>query len=204
MLTNGNKLVLATRNLDKVVEIRHVLDGLNLDIVSVADIGDVPEVEEDGDTIETNAVKKARVVSQATGLPALADDTALEVDFLDGEPGVHSSRFAGENASYADNVQLLLERLDGVPPEQRSARFRCVMALAKNGKIQTVEGRCEGVILQEPRGKNGFGYDPVFNLPEYGQTFAEMSIELKNQISHRGKALRKVRELLANEEDKNR
>jgi len=190
-----NKLVLATRNLDKVTEIKRVLWDLDFDIVSVVEIANVPEVEEDGETIKSNAVKKAQVVSQATGLPALADDTALEVDFLRGAPGVYSSRFAGEKASYSENVQLLLTKLAGVLPAQRTARFRCVMALVYDGHYQTVEGQCKGLIIEEPRGKNGFGYDPVFYVPEYGQTFAEMPLDLKNKISHRGKALRKVREL---------
>ena len=116
---------------------------------------------------------------------------------MGGEPGVYSSRYAGEGASYADNVELLLERLDGVPSDQRTARFRCVMALVKDDQCRTVEGQCEGLIIHEPRGENGFGYDPVFYVAEYDRTFAEMSIDLKNKISHRGKALRKIRDLLS-------
>jgi XTP/dITP diphosphohydrolase len=196
MFTDINKLVLATRNPDKIFEIRHVLDGLHFDIVSVADFNDIQEVEEDGDTIESNAIKKAQIVSETTGLLSLADDTALEVDFLGGEPGIFSSRYAGERASYADNVRLLLQRLEGVAPQHRTARFRCVMALCKGRKIKTVEGCCEGVIVNEPRGTNGFGYDPVFFIPEHNLTFAEMSITLKNKISHRGIALRKIRRIL--------
>jgi len=198
MLTPGSKLVLATRNSDKIIEIKDILRRLNLEIITVADFGNVPEVIEDGNTIEANAVKKAKIVAQATGLPALADDTALEVDALGGEPGVRSSRYAGENVSYTDNVRLLLERLQGVPLQHRTARFCCVMALVSNGEIKTVEGRCEGVIWHEARGQNGFGYDPVFYVPKYKQTFAEMPLKLKNKISHRGEALNKVRKVLAN------
>jgi XTP/dITP diphosphohydrolase len=155
---------------------------------------DIPETIEDGDTLEANAEKKAREIHKATGLPSLADDTGLEVDFINGAPGVYSSRFAGENATYAMNNEKLLNELKDVPSGQRTARFRCVMAIAENGQITFLEGTCHGFILNEIKGSHGFGYDPLFYVPEYNQTFAEMPLSLKNKISHRGHALRKVRQ----------
>jgi len=190
------KLLLATRNTDKVTEIKQALKDLDLEIISLTDMTGLPEVEEDQDTLVGNAVKKASIISEASGLPALADDTGLEVDALGGKPGVHSSRFAGENASYDDNVNKLLQQMEGVDQKRRSARFRCVMALAQEGKAETVEGCCEGVILTHRRGRNGFGYDPVFLVPQAGQTFAEMDLLQKNAISHRGLALARMKELL--------
>ncbi len=190
------KLLLATRNEDKVKEIREVLKDLDIKIISASQIDGLPEVEEDQDTLEGNAIKKARVLAKASGLPALADDTGLEVEFLNGAPGVRSSRFAGENVTYDDNVDELLRRLQDVPPEKRKARFRTVVALAIDDHIETVEGICRGEILSERRGAGGFGYDPVFFVPEIGKTFAEMSLAEKNRISHRGVALTKMRRLL--------
>lgn len=191
------RLILATRNQDKLREIRAVLADLNLRILSMDDFRDFPEVEETGATLIENAIKKAKEIFQFTGLPALADDTGLEVEALDGQPGVYSSRFAGENATYHDNVVKLLRELENTPQSARSARFRTVMALVCDEKVFTVEGIQEGEILFEPRGESGFGYDPVFFIPEYKQTFAEMPLELKNSISHRGKALVKMKAVLA-------
>ncbi|MCI0495967.1 XTP/dITP diphosphatase [candidate division KSB1 bacterium] len=190
------KIVLATRNVDKVREIKDALRGLAIEILTLENFPDVPEIVEDGFTIQENALKKARVVQDIAGGLVLADDTGLEVDFLNGEPGVFSSRFAGENASYDDNVEKLLSLMKGVPAEKRTARFRCVIALVGEAIEQTVEGVAEGLILTEKRGIEGFGYDPVFYVPVIGKTFAEMSLDDKNRISHRGLALEKVRVIL--------
>ncbi len=186
------RIVLATRNRDKVGEIRRLLDPSRFEVIPVHEVADVPEVEEDGRTLAENALKKARTAARVTGLPAMADDTGLEVDALGGRPGVFSSRFAGEGASYEDNVRKLLAELKGVPQERRTARFRCVVAIVDNSTEVTVEGVCEGLITEKPRGSGGFGYDPVFLVPEKGRTFAEMTTEEKNRISHRGQAFRKA------------
>ncbi|MBN1999391.1 RdgB/HAM1 family non-canonical purine NTP pyrophosphatase [candidate division KSB1 bacterium] len=190
------KLLLATLNSDKVIEIKNLLKDLNIEIVPASKVVDVPHVDEDQPTLEGNARKKALVLSKFTGLPALADDTGLEVDALDGAPGVFSSRYAGENASYQDNVKKLLADLHGVPVNNRSAQFRCVMALATGDHVETVAGICKGSILDHQRGDKGFGYDPVFYIPGLEKTFAELSTMQKNKISHRGIALVKIRELL--------
>jgi len=194
-----SRLILATRNPHKVIEIKDVLAGLNIQIGTLGAFSDIPEVIEDGATIEANAEKKAREIFETTGILSLADDTGLEVDYLNGEPGVFSSRFAGENATYAMNNQKLLKLLTGVPWEKRTARFRCVMAIAGNGfQTKLLEGVCHGFILEETRGNNGFGYDPLFYVPQYKQTFAEMPLDVKNKISHRGIALQKVRQYFEN------
>ena len=193
-----SRIVLATRNQDKVKEIQELLSGSKVSIVTLNEFPDAPEVVEDGKTLEENAIKKAKVVSEFTGMPAVADDTGLEVDYLNGEPGVFSSRYSGENATYADNVNKLLEELEGIPWQKRGARFRCVVAFHSNHVTKTVEGVCEGLIAEQPKGEDGFGYDPVFYVPEYECTFAEMSLELKNQISHRAKAFLKLKTLLQN------
>ena len=190
------KLLLATRNADKVKEIREFLQHLRIQILSVNDINGLVDVEEDQPTLAGNAIKKATVLSQQAGLPALADDTGLEVEALGAGPGVMSSRFAGASATYDDNIQKLLRELEGIPERDRKARFRTVIAFAKKGKVETVEGVCEGVILTAKRGDGGFGYDPVFYVPERKKTFAEMSLKEKNEISHRGVALRKARIIL--------
>lgn len=190
------KIVLATRNIDKVREIKDALRGLAIDILTIDSFPDVPEIVEDGMTIEQNALKKASVVQGITGGLVLADDTGLEVDFLNGSPGVFSSRFAGENASYNDNVEKLLSSMKGAPAEKRTARFRCVIALVGESIEQTVEGVVEGLILAEKHGTEGFGYDPVFYVPTSGKTLAEMSLDHKNRISHRGLALAKARTIL--------
>jgi len=182
------KLLIATRNPDKLREIRAVFDLPGLTIVSALDYPDIPDVEEDGATLDENAVKKAVTLAQATGCTALADDTGLEVDALDGAPGVYSARFAGLQASYAENVEKLLTDLDGVT--DRNARFRCVIALADpEGLVGTVEGRCKGLITESRRGEGGFGYDPVFVPEGHTHTFSEMSSDEKNTLSHRGRAL---------------
>ncbi len=190
-------LVLATRNLDKAKEIRAFLDGLDHRILTLEAFPSVPEVVEDGDSYEANAMKKALTVSKYTGKMSLADDTGLEVDALQGQPGLFSARFAGEDATYADNRRKLLSLMKDIPSQQRTARFRCVMVLAKpEGKARTVEGVVEGSITLEEKGEGGFGYDPVFYLPEVGKTLAQLTFDEKNKISHRARALEKIREIL--------
>jgi XTP/dITP diphosphohydrolase len=190
-------LVLGTRNRDKVRELAHALLGLPVRLISVGELGDWPEVEETGETLRENSLLKVRDAVKRSGRLSLADDTGLEVDALGGAPGVRSSRYAGEGATYAANVARLLQDLRGVPAEGRTARFRCVVAVAEPaGREACVEGIVEGRILDAPRGKGGFGYDPVFQAVETGLTFAEMGLEEKDAISHRGRALRAVRELL--------
>ncbi|NLY52937.1 MAG: XTP/dITP diphosphatase [Firmicutes bacterium] len=186
-------MVIASRNEHKVEEIRKLLAGLAVDVLSLGDYPDAPEIDEDGATFQANALKKARVISQFTGLVALADDSGLEVDSLDGKPGVWSARFAGESASDAENNRKLLRCMADVPPGERKAQFRCVIALVSpKGAERLVEGICSGVIVEEERGSGGFGYDPLFLVPHLGKTFAELSTEEKNRISHRGKALQQV------------
>ncbi len=189
-------VLLATANLDKVKEMADYLKDLPITVLSIHDLKDFPQVIEDRPTLEGNAIKKAVEFAHATGYPSLADDTGLEVDALNGDPGVYSARYAGENATYSENVDKLLHELGDTRMEQRTARFRTVMALAYDGSIKTVDGVCDGYILQARRGNGGFGYDPVFFVPDYQKSFAEMDLNEKNDISHRGKALRKMKEIL--------
>ncbi len=190
------RLVLATRNLHKVREITEILGDLSVEILSAADFPDLPPLTEDGSTLEENALRKARVVFQATGLPALADDSGLEVFYLAKRPGVHSARYAGANATYEENNKKLLAELKGVPPRRRNAQFRCAVAFVSERGEHVVEGVTEGTIMEEPRGAGGFGYDPLFQPNGFQQTYAEMLPELKNKISHRAKALEKLKLLL--------
>ncbi len=190
------QLVLATKNRDKIREIREILSNFSIEIKSLEDFPDMPDVVEDGATLEENAVKKARAFYHFTGLPALADDTGLEVDALNGAPGVFSSRFAGENATYRDNREKLLHDLSGVPDGERGAQFRCVVAFVYGEQVLTAEGIVRGEITHQSVGQGGFGYDPIFFVPELGQTFAEIDLETKNKISHRGIAFRKMTEKL--------
>jgi XTP/dITP diphosphohydrolase len=191
------KLLLATNNKGKVREYRSLLQGIPYEIVTLAEQGITTEVEEVGKTLEENARRKATALAAEGRLLSLADDSGLEVDALGGEPGPLSARYAGEGASDIDRINYLLLRLKGVPHDKRAARFRCVIAIAEpDGKVRLVSGECRGVITMEPRGSNGFGYDPVFYLPELGKTMAELPLELKNRVSHRGQAARKARELL--------
>lgn len=185
-------IVLASRNKHKIEELEQTLHPLGINLTSALDFNHLKEVEEDKLTLEGNALKKARYVYEETGLPALADDTGLEVDALDGRPGVFSARYAGENASYEDNVQKLLAELAGVDHKDRGAQFRTVAALVTDETTHTFEGICRGVILKEKRGEKGFGYDPVFQPEGYEETFAEMDSEIKNTISHRGKAIEQL------------
>ena len=198
----NKKIVLATGNQDKVKEIVEILKNLDIELLTLENFPGVPEVVEDGKTLEENARKKARVISEFTKLPAVSDDTGLEVEYLNGAPGVYSGRYSGENATYADNVKKLLDDLENVPPGKRQARFRCAVVLYSENGAQIVEGICEGEITDQPRGNGGFGYDPIFFVPEYDCTFAEMDLNLKNRISHRAKAFLKLRNLLENKEFK--
>jgi XTP/dITP diphosphohydrolase len=192
-------LVFATRNRGKVVELRALLSDLDIDVLSLDEVArPVPEVVEDGDTFAANAAKKALAVSRATGLPALADDSGLEVDVLGGAPGVRSARYAGERASDAENNAALLAALANVPAERRSARFRSCLALADTAgelgeRVLTTEGTCEGYILEAARGTGGFGYDPLFHAPELGATFAELGVGTKNDHSHRARAMQAMK-----------
>ena len=189
-------ILIATRNKDKVLEITDKLRGLQLEVKSFLDFPHIPEVVEDGTTIEENALKKARAGFLLTGLTTLADDTGLEVEALNGAPGVYSSRYAGENASYADNRRKLLRELEGIPPNDRRAVFRTAVVIFDKDGFNRLEGRCEGLITEDERGNAGFGYDPIFLLPEYKMTFAEMPMELKNRISHRGRAVEKAIQII--------
>jgi XTP/dITP diphosphohydrolase len=190
-------LVLATANPDKAAEMARLLAGLPLELRTRADFADLPDVEETADTFAGNARLKAEALCRATGLAALADDSGLCVDALDGAPGVRSARWSGPGATYADTNRKLLEALAGVPAEARTARFVCVVALARpQGDGVTFEGVCEGRIAQAPRGDAGFGYDPLFELPESGRTFAELGPEAKAAVSHRARAFARVREWL--------
>ncbi|MDH7515160.1 MAG: XTP/dITP diphosphatase [Bacteroidota bacterium] len=191
-------IVLATRNTHKCDEIRTMLAALPISVRDLREFPQCPEVDEDGETLEENALKKARVVSRFTGFPALADDTGLEVYYLLGEPGVYSARYAGPEATYEDNNRKLLRRLTQVPERKRGARFRCVIALAGATGERVFEGLVEGSIAFEPRGKNGFGYDPIFVPAGSTKTFAEMAPEEKNAVSHRGRALAALKYYLEN------
>jgi XTP/dITP diphosphohydrolase len=187
------KLILATKNRHKVSEIKSILKIKDLEIVTLMDINPDFEIIEDGQTFEDNAKKKAESVMHEFGFITLGEDTGLEVDALNGRPGVFSARYAGDKASYEQSVIKLLDELKGVPIEQRTARFRCVCAIAvPEKKTEVVVGICKGQIICEPRGESGFGYDPVFVPDGYDKTFAELSSEEKNKISHRGRALAKV------------
>ena len=192
------KLVLATRNQGKVREIGDILQDQNgIELLSRRNYPDAPDVVEDGKTYEENAIKKASTLAKHTGYLTIADDSGLEVDALDGAPGVHSARYAGENASDQDRILKLLDALQHVPDDRRSGRFTCAVAIAEPlAQVQVVRGVCEGRIIRAPRGVSGFGYDPVFVPAGYDKTFAELGDEVKNQISHRAKALAQARKLL--------
>ena len=193
------KLVLATRNEGKVREIGELLkDQKGVELLSLRSYPDAPDVVEDGRTYEENAIKKASILAEYTGHLTIADDSGLAVDALDGAPGVHSARYAGENASDEDRIVKLLDALRDVPDDRRSGRFVCAVAIAEPlDQAQIVRGVCEGRIIRTPRGTAGFGYDPIFVPMGYDKTFAELGDEIKNQISHRAKALDKARKLLS-------
>ena len=191
------RFVLATFNPDKARELVALLAVPGLTLTPLSDFPGAVAPEETGATLLENATLKAEAAARFTGLPAIADDTGLEVDALDGAPGVHAARFAGPEARDEDNVRLLLQRLEGVPLERRGARFRTVcVAVLGDGSKRVAEGLLEGRITPAPRGANGFGYDPVFELPELGRTLAEMGVAQKNQVSHRARAARALAEAL--------
>lgn len=191
------KLLLATNNQAKAREYKRLLRGMSYQIVTMADEGITTVVDETGGTLEENAKLKAVALARESGLLSLADDSGLEVVALGGEPGPLSARYAGEGATDADRINYLLSRLKDVPWERRSARFRCVIGIASPGKPpELCSGECPGIIAFEPNGKHGFGYDPVFYLPELGRTMAELPLSEKNRLSHRGLAAREARKLL--------
>lgn len=192
-----SKLLLATNNQGKAREYKSLLEGVPFELVMPTELGITTEVEEVGRSFEENATIKAATLALESGLLSLADDSGLEVDALGGEPGVLSARYAGEDASDADRVRYLLAKLEGIPQEKRQARFKCVIAIANpEGEVQLCSGECDGFIVFEPKGERGFGYDPIFYLPELGKTMAELPPETKNKISHRGRAAAKARTLL--------
>ena len=192
------KLVLATRNLGKLQELSVMLSQqCNIEVLSMRDFPEAPDVVEDGETYQDNAKKKAVDTAKYSGILALADDSGLEVDAIGGAPGIHSARYAGLDASDTDRIAKLLSAIRDVPDNERTARFKCAVALAEpGGRADVVVGVCDGLIVREPRGNLGFGYDPVFVPHGYDQTFAELGDQIKNRISHRAKALRMALKLI--------
>jgi len=196
-MSERRRVVLATRNQGKVKEFNRLFADLGWEGISLAEFEGVPEVIEDGETFEANALKKAIEISTYLNLPALGDDSGLEVDALDGRPGVYSARYAGEDATDEKNWRKLLDELDDVPMERRTARFRCTIAFVVPGSEPVITtGSCEGLIAKEPKGTNGFGYDPVFYIPEMEKMMAQLLPEEKNQISHRARAMNHLLEAL--------
>jgi XTP/dITP diphosphohydrolase len=193
------KLLLATNNKGKIREYKSLLRGIPYEIVTLSEQGITTEVAEVGGSFEENARLKASTPAKESGLLSLADDSGLEVNALGGEPGSLSHRYAGEGATDEDRINYLLSRLKDIPEKQRAARFRCVIAIAEpDGKVELCSGICRGVITTVPRGNQGFGYDPIFYIPELDKTMAELSLEEKNRVSHRAKAAKKAREILIN------
>ena len=192
-----DKIIFATGNAGKMKEVREILKDLNVEVLSMKEAGIQADVEENGKTLQENAVIKAREIMKISGEVVLADDSGLEIDYLNKEPGIYSARYMGEDTSYRIKNGNLIERLQGVPDEKRTARFVCAIAAAfPDGSVETTEGTIEGRIGYEEKGENGFGYDPIFYVPEFGCTTAELTGEQKNQISHRGKALEAMKEIL--------
>ena len=188
------EILIASKNLDKVKEIKEMLKNPNIKVLTIKDFPDLPQIEEDGKTFTENAIKKACKLSQYTGKICLADDSGLEIDYLKGKPGIYSSRWGNCDE---ERIRKVLELLKDVPENKRSAVFICVLVLAfPNGRKYVVNGECKGRISVNPRGKWGFGYDPIFIVPEYDKTFAELGEEIKNRISHRGKALKKMSKIV--------
>ncbi|GAB4320954.1 MAG: XTP/dITP diphosphatase [Candidatus Zixiibacteriota bacterium] len=193
----STRILLATHNRHKVAEIRAILSGLPYEILDASAIDSPPDPEETGSTMEENAIIKAKAFYEVSGLWSLADDSGLEIDALGGDPGVRSARYAGPGCTFADNNRKVLRLMNGVPEYRRGARFRCVAALAMGpDTVRLFEGTVEGRIIEEARGTEGFGYDPIFFSPELGHTFAEATPDEKNRISHRGRAFRAVAEYL--------
>lgn len=191
------ELLVATKNKGKVREIADILFPLGIKVVSLLDAGPMPEIVEDGATFRANAAKKAVIIAQHTGQMVMGEDSGLEVDALDLRPGVYSARYSGEDATDEKNNAKLLAELNGLPFEKRTARYRSAIALAdKDQLVDVVEGSCEGVIITEPRGTNGFGYDPLFYIPSHQKTFGELPLSVKQTMSHRAEAMRKFLKLL--------
>ena len=191
-----NKIVLATRNAHKILEIKTILRDLPLEILTLNDVPTVPELREDGETFQDNSLQKARTVHEYTKLPALADDSGLEVFYLNGRPGVFSARYAGANASDEQNNRKLLGEMRGVAPRRRKAQFRAVLTLVDGTRVDVTEGLCPGKLAESPRGTNGFGYDPIFMPDGFPCTYAELTADEKNKISHRARALAAMRMVL--------
>ena len=190
-------IVFATGNEGKMREIREILADFNLPVLSMKEAGAMPKIVEDGSTFKENALIKARAVWNCTGDIVLADDSGLVIDYLNGEPGIYSARYMGEDTSYEEKNKNLISRMEGAGEGERSARFVCaIAAILPDGKVLSTEGTMEGLIAEAPAGQGGFGYDPILYLPEYGKTSAELTMEEKNCISHRGKALRAMKEAL--------
>ncbi len=194
-----NKIVLATRNRHKILEIRTILSDVALEILTLNDFPDVPHLREDGATFQENSLQKAQQVLQHTGLPSLADDSGLEVFYLNGRPGVLSARYAGPNATDELNNERLLGEMRGVAPRRRNAQFHAVITLIQHNRADVTEGICPGKLAESPRGTNGFGYDPIFIPEGFSRTYAELTADEKNQISHRSRALAKMKEVLRRE-----
>ena len=192
-----NQIVLATKNKGKIKEMRQLLAPMNIEVLSLADFAPVDDAEENGATFAENALIKARHYFAHTGTPCLADDSGLEVDALGARPGVYSARYSGEDATDASNNAKVLREMEGIEAKNRTARFRCAMALVGDNIELTTDGTCEGVLLTEERGSGGFGYDPLFYVARFDRALAELSSEEKNAISHRGIAVRKMAELIA-------
>lgn len=192
-----DKIVFATTNEGKVKEIKEILGDFPIEVVSMKEMGITADIEENGTTFEENSLIKARALAKLTGLPALADDSGLEVDYLNGEPGIYSARYLGRDTDYDYKNNYIIDKLSGAKGEDRSARFVCVISLVlPDGREFVERGVVEGLIGYEQKGENGFGYDPIFYLPEYGKTSAEIPPEEKNRISHRGKALTAMKKLI--------
>lgn len=191
------KVIFATSNEGKMKEVRSILEDLGMEVLSMKEAGIQVDVVEDGTTFEENAMIKATEIAKESGEIVLADDSGLEVDYLNKEPGIYSARYMGEDTSYKIKNQSLIDRLEGVEDEKRTARFVCAIAAAfPDGTVEVTRGTIEGRIGYEEKGTNGFGYDPIFYVPEYGCTTAELTLEQKNEASHRGKALRKMKEVI--------
>lgn len=191
------RLIIATGNEDKVREIDEILEGTGFEAISMKQAGFNPDIVEDGTTFEENALKKAMAVHKLSGEYVMADDSGLCIDALDGAPGIYSARFCGEDSTYEEKFRKIFEMLADVPEDKRTAQFVCAIAVVKpDGTSFTVRGECRGVLHEKPVGENGFGYDPIFYVPEFGMTTAQMDPEVKNSISHRGRALRAMVEKL--------
>ena len=190
------KIVLATHNLDKCAEMKEILGEMPIELLTLNKFSEIGEIIEDGNTLEENALIKARTVHKMTNLAAMADDTGLEVDALSGQPGIYSARYAGSNCSYSDNINKLLQEMENIPREKRTARFRTFIAYVDDNMELTTEGLVEGLITDVMRGTNGFGYDSVFYLRDQKKTYAELNMDEKNKISHRGKAVKNMLKLL--------